>query len=164
MKKVIISGLVALLLAGCEESDNPAGPPGDEALGQVFEADISFDYDAELGFWSVLIDIPSRIEIFDSDVLLAYRFLPDPGVWEMLPNVYFVEGGTIQYVFNHTVSDVEVLIDGNFDLRDLDRDFTDDQLFRFVVVPAAFVTESGVDISDYEAVLKALQIVGDHRL
>lgn len=164
MKKAIISGLIAILLAACEREEGPTGPPGDEFLGQVFEADVSFDYDSELGFWSDLIDIPSLIEVFDSDVILAYRFLPDPDVWEMLPNVYFVEGGTIQYVFNHTVSDVEVIIDGNFDLGDLDREFTDDQLFRFVVVPAAFVTQSGVDIADYEAVVKALEIVGDYRL
>lgn len=166
MNKVIISGLVALLLAGCEDSDDPAGP-GDEALGQVFEVDdVSFDYDSDLGFWSAAIDIPSRIDVYESDVVLAYRLVDSVSdgtggeayVWEMLPNVYFLDADNIiQYVFNHTFFDVELIIDGNHDLRNLDSGFTDDQSFRFVVAPAAFVTQSGVDIADYEAVLKALQ-------
>lgn len=175
MKRVIISGLVAVavLLIGCEDTDDPAGPPGDEALGQVFEADVSFDYDSDAGFWTVAIGIPSRIVVYESDAVLAYRFVgsvPDGDggeavAWEMLPNVHFLDAvNTIQYVFNHTYFDVELVIDGNFDLRNLDPGFTDDQLFRFVVAPAAFVTESSVDITDYEAVVKALEIVGDHRL
>lgn len=173
MKRAIISGLVAVLLVACEDREQPTGPSGDESLGQIFEIDnVFFEYDSELGFWSAAIGIPSHIVVYESDAILAYRFfdsVPDgdggeADAWEMLPNVYFLDAGTIQYVFNHTFFDVELIIDGNYDLRNLATRFTDDQLFRFVVAPAAFVTQSGVDIADYEAVVKALEIVGDYRL
>lgn len=167
MKKAIILGLVGSLVAACEDERGPAGP-GDDSLGQVFEVDLSFDYDSENRFWITGTGIPSDIVVYESDVVLAYRFvdeLPNGDfVWEMLPNVYFLEGGTIQYVFNHTVADVELIIDGNFDLRDLHPDYTDDQLFRFVVAPAAFVTENKVDLTDYEAVVEALGITGEYRI
>lgn len=174
MKKAIISGLVAVLLVGCEDQEGPAGPPGDEFLGQIFEVDnVFFDYDSDLSYWSTAIGIPSNIIVYESDAILAYRFVEsvsdgdggEADVWEMLPNVFFLDADNIiQYVFSHTFFDVEVIIDGNHSVRDLDPAFTDNQSFRFVVVPAAFVTEGGVDIADYEAVLEALNIVGDYRL
>lgn len=173
MKKAIIAGLVAVLLVACEDERGPAGPSGDESLGQIFEInDVFFEYESDLGFWSTAIGIPSQVVVYESDAILAYRFVDsvsdgageDADAWEMLPNVYFLDAGTIQYVFNHTFFDVELIIDGNYDLRDLDPRFTDDQLFRFVVAPAAFVTQSGVDIADYQAVVEALEIVGDYRL
>lgn len=171
MNKAMISGLAVLLLSGCEDREDPIGP-GDEFLGQVFEADVSFNY-SELGFWSAGFEIPSDIVVFESDVVLAYRWVEsvsdgdggEADVWEMLPNVYFLDADNIiQYVFNHTYFDIELVIDGNHDLRDLDPGYTDDQLFRFVVAPAEFVTENRVDITDYDAVVKALKIVGEHRL
>lgn len=169
MKNAIVPGLVVVLLAACEDDRDPA-EPGNEFLGQVFEDYVSFDYSSDPGFWSVQIGIPSSIVVYESDAVLAYRYVEsvsdgangDADVWEMLPSVYFLGAGDIiQYVFNHTYFDVELIIDGNFDLRDLDRGYTDDQLFRFVVAPAAFITESKVDIADYEAVVEALGITGD---
>lgn len=171
MKKAIVSSIAVVLLAGCDGVEGPAGPPGQDFLGQVFDVDAVFlDYSSELGYWSAAIDIPSRIEIYESDAVLAYRLVDvltdDNGnvadVWEMLPNVYFLAGGDIiQYVFNHTFFDVELIVDGNHDLSDLDPRFTDDQSFRFVVVPSEFVQESRVDITNHDAVLDALGIVID---
>jgi hypothetical protein len=169
MKKAIIAASAALVLAACEGPEGPAGPPADELLGQVFEVDeVYFDYRSEVNYWSVNIGVPSGIIVFESDVILAYRYLHSVSsganevadVWEMLPNVYFLGGGDIiQYVFNHTYFDVQLIIDGNHDLRNLDPGFTDDQSFRFVIVPAAFITQSSVDLTDYRAVVGSLRIV-----
>ena len=53
---------------------------------------------------------------------------------------------------------LEIIIDGNFDLSTLSTDFTQDQIFRFVVVPSDFATTTGVDVSNYNAVMSALNI------
>src|SRR5699024_11013019 len=84
---------------------------------------------------------PDDIETLESDAILAFRMEVDGGVetWSLLPQVFFVKGkGTITYVYNHTPDDIELLIDGNFDLSGLSPDFTDAQVFRFVVVPSDF--------------------------
>jgi len=54
--------------------------------------------------------------------------------------------------------DVKLIIDGNFDLSTLGAGFTQNQTFRFVIVPADFGFKSGVDITDYHAVMHALKI------
>ena len=62
--------------------------------------------------------------------------------WSALPQNFFLgNGDIIQYVFNHTFFDVELLIDGNFDLSLLGSDFTSDQVFRIAVVPSEFATD-----------------------
>mgnify|MGYP003121655446 FL=1 len=60
-------------------------------------------------------------------------------VWTQLPqNFYLSNGEVIQYIHLQTFVDVQVLIDGNYDPQTLPFDFTDNQTFRFVVVPAEF--------------------------
>jgi hypothetical protein len=54
-------------------------------------------------------------------------------------------------VFNHTFADVQLLIDGNFDLSTLGPDFTQDQVFRFVIVPADAI--NGVDVSSLDTLM-----------
>ena len=72
--------------------------------------------------------------------------------WSLLPQNFFLEDGNIiQYIFNHTFSDVELLIDGNFDLSTLDPGFTQNQRFRVVILPASQI--NGVDTSDLNTVM-----------
>ena len=67
--------------------------------------------------------------------------------------------GTIQYVYNHTAGDVEVLIDGNFDLSNLDSFFVENQTFRIVVLPSdTFAEDTGINVSSYNAVMNALDL------
>jgi len=130
-------------------------------LGQTFEIEnIDFGYLPETGTYNAIIDIPAEIEVLESDAILVYRLEINDGIetWSLIPQNFFLEQGTIQYVYNHTATDVELIIDGNFDLSTLSPDFTQDQVFRFVVVPSDFATTSGVDVSNYEAVMSALDI------
>ena len=61
--------------------------------------------------------------------------------WSALPQNFFLENNDIiQYVFNHTFLDVELLIDGNFNLSSLGSEFTNDQIFRIAVVPSEFAS------------------------
>ena len=75
-------------------------------------------------------------------------------LWSLIPQNFFTDEGTIQYVSAHTFIDVELFIDGNYDLSNLDFGYTDDQIFRFVVVPSDFALT--VDVTDYNAVMNAL--------
>ena len=172
MKKIyFLLSFIFLSLSSCTSDDiGPPGPPGPQGpegepgvniLGQTFEIEaIDFQYFQDTGTHEVIIGIPSEIEVLDSDAILVYRLEISDGVeaWSLIPQNYFLNQGIIQYVYNHTVNDVQIIIDGDFDLSTLSTDFTQDQIFRFVVVPSNFATTTGVDVSNFNAVMSALRI------
>ncbi len=158
MKKIFVFLAItsSLIFASCEGDQGPPGLDGINILGQVFEANVDFGYDGSTNlFSSGIITIPNNIEVFESDVILVYRFEEQvivggqaTDVWSPLPQNFFLNNGDIiQYVFNHTFVDVEVLIDGNFDLSTLGTGFTDDQIFRIAVVPAEFA-DAGLSLDE----------------
>ena len=164
MKKLsFLFAFIAISFTSCSSDEpGPPGPPGEPGVnivGQTFEfEDVDFEYFADGNFYATVIDIPAEIEVLSSDAVLVYRreVIDGTETWSMIPQNFFLEGGTIQYVFNHTPDDIELLIDGNFDLSTLDGGFTQNQFFRFVVVPSDFALDTGVDVSNYEAVMQAI--------
>ena len=133
----ILGAFLVLFIVACE---GPAGPPGFDGLdgldgldgepgiqGQVIEVDgVNFGFDPDANLFSTIIafsDI-TNFEVFESDAVLVYRFdgtvdLDDGSTadaWSQLPQNFFLPEGTLQYVFAHTFVDVELFIDGNFDL------------------------------------------------
>ncbi|NAY93203.1 collagen-like protein [Muricauda sp. JGD-17] len=181
MKKfnTIIGALVVLFIVSCEGPQGPPGPPGfdgapgldglDGIQGQVVEVDgVNFDYDVDGNIFSTLITFSdvTNFEVFESDAVLVYRFdglidLNDGSTadaWSQIPQSFFLPEGTIQYVATHTFLDVEIFIDGNFDLSALDTAFTDNQLFRIVFVPSEFANSSEIDLSNIQNVMTALGI------
>lgn len=166
MKKIyFLLSFVLIAFTSCSDDGEmgPPGPPGEPGVnivGQTFEFEgVNFDYFADGNIYATVVDIPAEIEVLPSDAILVYRRELANGTetWSMIPQNYFLEAGIIQYVFNYTEVDIELLIDGNFDLSTLDPSFTDNQFFRFVVVPSDFAQTSGVDVSDYEAVMSILE-------
>ncbi|WP_222983777.1 collagen-like protein [Flagellimonas meishanensis] len=181
MKKfnTIIGALVVLFIVACE---GPQGPPGfdgrdgldgldglDGIQGQVVEVDgVNFGYDVEGNIWSTLINFSdvTNFEVFESYAVLVYRFdglidLNDGSTadaWSQIPQSFFLPEGTIQYVSAHTFLDVELFIDGNFDLSILDPGFTDNQSFRIVFVPSEFANSPEIDLSNIQNVLSALGV------
>ncbi|MDC7996195.1 collagen-like protein [Altibacter sp. HG106] len=135
------------LFTSCEGDPGPPGPPGEPGiniLGQVFEANVTFNNGN--GFQQ-LITIPSDIEVFESDVILVYWLEEVVGdgsggtldVWSQLPQTIYLDGGgSFQYTFNHTFLDVLLFLQGDIDLDTLGSGFTDDQIFRIAVVPSEF--------------------------
>ena len=175
----ILGAVIVFVFAACE---GPQGPPGFDGLdgldgapgapgiqGQVVEVEgVDFGYDAEANLFSTLITLSdvTNFEVFESDAVLVYRHdgvidLSDGSTadaWTQIPQNYFLPGGTIQYVFSHTFVDLELFIDGNFDLSTLSTDFTDNQLFRIVFIPSEYAQSPDFDASSIDSVMSKLQI------
>ncbi len=179
----ILGAVIVFVFAACE---GPQGPPGFDGLdgldgldgadgiqGQVVEVEgVNFGYDADANLFSTLITFSdvTDFEVFESDAVLVYRHdgvidLNDGTTadsWTQIPQNYFLNEGTIQYVFAHTFVDLELFIDGNFDLSTLSTDFTDNQLFRIVFVPSEYAESPDFDASNIESVMSHLNIDEEH--
>jgi len=177
MKKLFsILFMTTFLFSACEGDQGPQGPPGPpgedgldglDGLGYTLEDTFTFEYFEDTNTYSTFYTIPDDVATInpEADAVLVYRLEilednqgNDIDTWSLIPQNFFVEGGTIQYVYNHTAADVELIIDGNFDLSELDSFFTDNQTFRFVVVPSDFAETTGVDVASYKAVMNALDL------
>ena len=166
MKKLLLL-LAFPILWSCEGDRGPMGPPGLDGtniLGQTFEYEnVDFNYDFNANLFTRILDIPPEIAIEPSDAILVYRLEiqnvngNSVETWSLIPQNFFLPEGTIQYVYNHTDLDVELLIDGNFDLSNLDFGFTDNQVFRFVVLPSDFANDPKKDLSTYNQLTQALE-------
>ena len=167
MKKIFyLFTIISVSLASCtgdEGPQGPEGPPGINILGQTF-GDLTprdFSYDDEFNLYTHFLEIPQSVEVLDSDAILAYRLEVINGVetWNLIPKSIFLDNGNIiQYSLNHTSQDVELLITGNFDLSTLEDEFTQDQYFKFIVIPSDYVNESAIDFSNYQEVMEALDL------
>ncbi|MDX1761875.1 MAG: hypothetical protein R3218_06940 [Christiangramia sp.] len=172
MKKFLsLIVLASIFLVSCEGDRGPQGPPGEDGLdglGYTYERTIDFDYFADTGYYSQIIDIPDAVDTFEpeSDAVLVYRLELQPAEgggtvdsWSLLPQNFFTPEGTIQYVYNHTVADIEIIIDGNYDISNLESGFTEDQTFRVVVLPSAtFQANNDVDFSNFAEVQERFEL------
>ncbi|MBA3985612.1 MAG: collagen-like protein [Flavobacteriales bacterium] len=163
--------IAAAVFTSCE---GPQGPPGFDGqdgglfVGQTFERTVNFQYNANSNLYLATLSVETSLQLFDTDAILVYRLENDfPDEWSMIPQNFFLGGGNImQYVFNHSLENdfrfrINLFIDGNFDLGNttiLGPGFTQNQTFRFVIVPSDFGITSGVDVSDYNAVVNALDL------
>jgi len=175
----ILGAFIVLFFAACEGpqgppgfngNTGPVGPPGAPGIqGQVVEVEgVNFGYAFDATLFNTLITFSdvTDFEVFESDAVLVYRFdgvidLSDGSTadaWTQIPQNYFLDGGTIQYVFAHTFVDLELFIDGNFDLSNLSTDFTDDQIFRIVFIPSEYAQSTDFDASNIESVMSKLNI------
>ncbi|RFN58063.1 collagen-like protein [Marixanthomonas ophiurae] len=130
------------LFSSCEGDPGPAGPPGDDFLAQTFEVTTTLQLNTQNNLYQT-DRIAYPFEVFESDAVLAYRLedVDEDGfdVWTQLPNNFYLGNGeVIQYLHLQTFIDVQVIIDGDYDPQTLSTDFTDNETFRFVVVPAEF--------------------------
>ena len=147
----------------------PQGPPGEDGLiGTVFDVpNVDFtaanEYSVEIEY-SDYTDEP----VYESDVVLVYLRVGQDGeadglpvyVWRLLPQTYYVDGGTMQYNFDYTYFSTLLFLDGDVELSGLDPVFTEDQVFRVAILPAALVNESAVNVADFDAVMSVLEKSG----
>ena len=174
MKKILTLISFCFLLFSCSSDGEvgPQGPPGVDGLdglGYTFEQTVDLNYDSARNYWQTIVSISSAVDTPEpvSDAVLVYRLeivTADDGsdldTWSLIPQNFFTPEGTIQYVYNHSIDDVEIILDGNYDLSNLDTGFTDGQTFRIVVVPSAtFAANPNVDVENYFEVIDAFDIV-----
>lgn len=159
IKVFMMLGLVAIF--SCE---GPPGPPGLDGLdgitilGEVFEVE-NVNFNSANGFRSDYYEFNPPIE--PSDKLLAFILWDvDNGtdVWRALPQVNFqFSAGIFSYNYDFTRFDFSFFMEGNFNLSSLPAEFTTNQVFRVVVLPADFASVNArVNFDDYDSVMALL--------
>lgn len=150
---------------GPQGPQGPQGPPGEGGeLAQVI--DITGDF-SEGNNYTLTLDFNAEdLEVFETDAILVYLKDGEAGeadglpveIFRPLPQVYYVESGEVQYNYEFTFFQVDIFMEGTANFDELDAAFTQDQVFRVVIVPGEFAENSGVDLSNMDAVLNALDI------
>ncbi len=147
------------MFTSCIESSGTVGPQGPEGppgpIGQAFEVEADF---TEGNGYSQIFEFPPTVEIFTSDIVAVYLLWEvdentGNDVWQQLPVSVFFNDGELQYAFDHTVADVKLFLTGDTDLSTVGDEYTRDQIFRVVVLPAEYVQKNGVDMSNMEDVM-----------
>lgn len=154
MKRIFtVVTVLAFLLTACTGDPGPPGPPGDDGgiiVSDAFEIEINFNADNNFEYIE-----PYGFDVFPYDVTLVYiEWEIDNGnsVWRLLPqNVYF-EDGTLVYNYDYTQQDVRFFLDGTVNLNNLDASWTQNQVFRVVVIPADNV--DNINIADLGTVMQ----------
>ncbi|MCM4161196.1 collagen-like protein [Antarcticibacterium flavum] len=175
MKKIFTLLFMSVFALTSCSNDGPQGPPGppgpqgppgpgggDAEIGTVIDLVGTFNAAND---YSLLLDFnEENIEVFESDAVLVYMKTGEDGtadgapveVFRMLPQTYYINGEALQYNFDFTFFDVLIFLDGTVDLASLDTDYTNDRVFRVVIVPAEFAET--MDTLNIDAVLKSLDI------
>lgn len=156
----LLLSLIVVLFMSCEGDPGPPGFDGidgaDGLIGTIFEVEADFTADSNYEF---LVDIPAEIEVFDTDVVMAYILTGvdnDIDIWEPLPQTLFFENDILLYGYDHTVSDVRFFLDGTIDFETLDPLFTDDIIYRVAVIPAAFAEK--IDVLNINEVMNVMKV------
>lgn len=158
-------GLV--VFQACEGPLGPEGPQGPQGengitvVSEVFEVEV--DFNAANNYSEVFTFDPVIVE---SDVVLSFVLWEVDGetpIWRAMPQTaYFEQGGVLVYNYDFTRSDFSLFLDGNLDLSTLSADWTDNQLFRVVVLPGDFASANArIDLTDYAAVTQLLGLTDE---
>jgi len=148
---LLITLCFTFLMFSCDNNDDIIIP--DPIIGQTFEVE-NINFIAPIGVNDVTVNVPvpNSIEVFDSDVALV--FILDPittasegiDVFEPLPRIFFFDNaGFAQYRFNFIfdqtsgIFDLDLTLESD-DLAGLDASFTNNQIFRIVIVPSEFAS------------------------
>src|SRR5690606_22504384 len=141
----------------------PPGPPGNSGLpgedggiivSSAFEIDVTFNaanaysHTENYGF-----------EGLESDVTLVYVLwdtVNGKDVWRLMPQTVAFNDGNLIYNFDFTQTDVRFFLDGTTNFGALASEWTNNQIFRVVVVPADNV--DGVDFSNLNEVMQSYHI------
>lgn len=143
----------------------PMGPPGvdgDNLLSTVIEIEGNF---TPANNYLLYYSFPSKLNVYDSDVVLAYILWETAStnnggttdVWRPLPQTVILNDGVLQYNFDYTTADVQIFLEGTTDFNKLRPAETHNQIFRIVVVPAAFLKKTTIDFKDYDAVMNSIE-------
>lgn len=168
MRKLLSLFLLGALvtISACE---GPMGPPGltgpqgqqgqagVNIVAEAFEVDVNFTTANQFR-----ADFDFKPPIFADDVVLMYiRWETANGntIWRALPQTVFFEEGILIYNYDFSRVDFSVFLDTTFEPSLLGNDWTTNQKFRIVIVPADL--GSRIDYNDYEGVVNMLGLTED---
>lgn len=158
MKKYFSLLFIALFALSCEGPVGPQGPPGPEGLpgpiANAFRVTANFTFN---GNYQEIFGLPEDIFVLESDIVMVYLRWSESEVgyvWQPLPVTIYFSDGEFQYAFDHTKVDVRLFLDGNIDLSTLGAEWTDNQVFKVVILPADYVNANNVNLKDVEAVMR----------
>ena len=161
MKKLSLI-LAVLVMVSCEGDPGPVGPEGPQGpsgpVGQAFEVEANF---SESNDYTQFFEIPSSIEVLESDIIAVYLLWEvdentGNDVWQPLPVSVFFDDGELQYAFDHTFADVKLFLTGDTNLGTVGDSYTQNQVFRVAVLPVDDVRANKLDLSNMDAVMKAV--------
>lgn len=157
MKKITLIlafiGMISLTSCTVEETRVSNNGYDSDTISEIWE--FNKDFYAGNGF-SVFLDFPHQT--YASDMVLVYHLydvVNGSDVWRLMPQTYYFNGGgELNYNFDFTTYDANIFLEANFDLNALDPSWTQNQIFRVVVIPGYFGNKMAtpVDFNDYKAV------------
>ena len=156
MKKItlilVFIGMIAL--QGCTVEENNGYD--NDTYSKVFEVTRSFS--PQNDFSNLVTFNPP---IFASDVVLVYVLwdVQNDGtpVWRLMPQTVQLFEGDLQYNYDFTRFDVNLFLSSlDFPLTILGPEWTQNQTFRIVLVPASFGGK--MDYSNYDNVIQKLKL------
>jgi len=171
MNKKLIPLLLVIvaIFQGCRGPEGPPGPEGGsiDVTGTTVDlVGVNFDANNDYSYSMSYADLD--VTVFESDAVLIYIDFEDVTsggqtlkAFRLLPQtLFFDNGGIMTYNYDQTKNDFSIFLDGNVNLATLTDAYTRNQNFRIIVVPADFAlrTNAELDYSDYNAVVKALNI------
>ena len=168
MKKIVsllfVFAIVITSCTGDQGIPGPPGPPGNTGAtgpnggiitSSAFEIKIDFnlanqfEHTESYGF-----------EVLESDVALVFiLWATENGndIWRLLPqSVPFNDGTNLIYNFDFSQVDVRFFLDGTTNFTTLASKWTQNQVFRVVVVPADNI--DGIDVSNLNEVIQLYNI------
>jgi hypothetical protein len=167
--KAILLLATVIILAACEGPQGVPGPPGEPGvniLGTVFEIEGDFTPDND---YLLYYEFRNDFQVYDSDVVLVYilwEMSNGIDVWRLMPQTVVLktisdqwsDTDVLQYNFDYTYNDVQIFLEGTMDFSTLLPGETDNQVFRIVVLPADFIANKSIDISDFNSLIESPQL------
>ncbi len=160
MKKLFVVLIVigTFVLQACEGPMGPQGLDGEDGVnivGKVFEVETDFTAAGNFGFVDTY-----DFDLLESDKVLIYVHYgveEERDIWRLLPQTVYLPGGIFTYNYDFTFTNYSVFLEGNLDLNTLGPEWTENQIFRVLIVPADRI-DTRMDYSDHDAMLKLLNI------
>ncbi len=163
MKKILffVLAIAATTFSSCSNSEGPRGPQGQDGIdvrAEVFEIK-NVNFVNQNGNYSVLYNLNPAIYL--DDMILVYRrsgVSNGNNIWQSLPKTYYFDnGGELDFNFDFTVQDIVINL-GYTDTSVLLPEYLNNQLFRVVIIPGNLTNKRNLDLTDYQAVIKAYGI------